>query len=76
MNNSSSKQIVINTLKNILYKFENEDYDDNWEPGEKSKTIAFVFDIISKSNENLIVNKQLEYISLGWYIKNLHDAHD
>ena len=39
MNNSTSKQIVINTLKNILYKFENEDENDNWEPGEKLKTI-------------------------------------
>ena len=76
MNNSSSKQIVINTLKNILYKFENEDFDDNWEPGEKLKTIAFVFDIISKSNENLIVDNQLEYISLGWYIKHLQDLHN
>lgn len=76
MNNLSSKQIVINTLKNILNKFENEDQKDDWEPGEKLKTIAFAFDIISKTNNNLIVDNQSEYISLGWYIKNLKNSHN
>ena len=73
MSNLTSKQIVINTLRNILYKFENEDNNNIWKYDEKLKTIAFVFDLISSNSENNtpIIDKQLEYITLGWYISNI-----
>jgi hypothetical protein len=86
MNNLSSKEILIKTLKNITYKLEHEDDNKNiWLPGEKLKTIKYVFDLNNTNSKSLSDNdssdnnsfendsfeKDLEYISLAWYLKNI-----